>query len=193
MPTTSEELIEAAKNRENRDAWERFAQTYLKMIYIWVRKTGLGQEDAYDVVQIIFFKLIGALPKYSKQPGVKFRAWLKTISRNTAIDWLRKKDHQLKLLDDMDSDFEKSDFVTELDNSGASLSADNYLSVVKAQIQERVLPKNWEAFERFALEGEDAKSVGADLEMSDDAVRQAARRIRVMFQKQLQHRDGGIS
>lgn len=62
---------------------------YIKPVFNFVYRICGNSKDAEDITQEVFIKLWKNLKKY--RPGTSFKAWLFSIARNTAIDWLRKK------------------------------------------------------------------------------------------------------
>lgn len=65
------------------EAWERFVSLYTPLIYTWGRKVGLQEQDATDLVQEVFVKLVQVLPTftYDAHKG-GFRRWLRTVALN---------------------------------------------------------------------------------------------------------------
>ena len=52
------------------------------------------RQTAEDLTAEVFIKMIHALPQYRLQENKPFRAWLMTITRNTAIDHHRRGKHK---------------------------------------------------------------------------------------------------
>ena len=61
---------------------------YSNNIYGYVRSIVRDDQEAEDVTQDVFFKLMTRLGKYEER-GVPFFAWLLRLARNVAIDHLR--------------------------------------------------------------------------------------------------------
>lgn len=71
------------------DAIRYLYVVYSDNIYGYVRSIVRDEHDAEDVTQQVFAKLITAIAKYDDR-GVPFFAWLLRMSRNVAIDHLRR-------------------------------------------------------------------------------------------------------
>ncbi len=83
--TTSLSLLEKLKYNDEvtRDpAWGRFVFLYTPLLLHWSRKQGFQPNEAEDLVQEVFIKLMTSLSDYKKQPGSFFRGWLMTMLRN---------------------------------------------------------------------------------------------------------------
>jgi len=86
-----EDLITAYLEGED-SAFELLVQQHLKPVYSFVFRFVGSEKDAEDIVQETFIKAWKNLKNYSKRRS-QFRTWLMRIARNTAIDYLRKKQH----------------------------------------------------------------------------------------------------
>lgn len=92
---TDEELIELIV-QNYRPALEELYDRYVKLIYSFSLKMANGDpEETKEIVQQVFLKLWTTKRTYNPAHG-KFPSWLMTITRNTAIDYIRKKDRQPK-------------------------------------------------------------------------------------------------
>lgn len=70
-------------------AFKLLVERYLKPVYNFVYRIAGGRQSSDDIVQEVFVKVWKNIRKY--KTGENFGAWLFSIARNTAIDWLRKK------------------------------------------------------------------------------------------------------
>jgi RNA polymerase sigma-70 factor (ECF subfamily) len=80
--------VERAKAGDE-EAFRFLYITYSDNIYGYVRSIIRDDYEAEDVTQHVFAKLMTSIGKYSDQ-GVPFFAWLLRLSRNVAIDHLRR-------------------------------------------------------------------------------------------------------
>ena len=87
-------LLKKAK-RGDLAAFEALVQLYKNKIYgLALRMTG-DTEDAFDVAQESVIKLYRALPKFRQESS--FATWVYRITRNSSLDFLRKKRASLSL------------------------------------------------------------------------------------------------
>lgn len=86
-------LIELYIKENNEAAFEALVKRYLPIVYGFVRKYIGNQDNASDITQEVFVKVWKNLKKFNPERNhlKNFRAWIFTIAKRTAIDWLRKK------------------------------------------------------------------------------------------------------
>ncbi|UOQ44441.1 sigma-70 family RNA polymerase sigma factor [Halobacillus salinarum] len=77
----------------DKQALERLYDKYEKLLYSFVIKLAGDQTIAEEVVQEVFIKLWTKKANYNDRKG-KFSSWIVTITRYTAIDWIRKTKNQ---------------------------------------------------------------------------------------------------
>lgn len=90
---TDEELIKLI-TQNHRSALEELYDRYVKLIYSFSLKMTKGDaEETKEIVQQVFLRLWTTKSTYNSKQG-KFANWLLTITRNIAIDLIRKKQKQ---------------------------------------------------------------------------------------------------
>lgn len=78
--------------RNDKDGLRDIYEDYCPLIYSVVWELLGSREDAEDVTSDFFIRLWDIADTY--RPGKGHRAWMITIARNMAIDYLRKKSHE---------------------------------------------------------------------------------------------------
>jgi RNA polymerase sigma-70 factor, ECF subfamily len=73
-------------------SWTEFYEIYWRAIYGYALGFGMSSAEADDIVQEVFVKLFRQLPsfQYNRSKG-RFLSWIKTVTRNTTYDALRRK------------------------------------------------------------------------------------------------------
>ena len=71
-------------------AFEALYQRYRARVYGYLRTRTTTDEDAADLLQHVFLRVLDALPHYQPQRG-PFAAWLFVIARNMATDFHRRQ------------------------------------------------------------------------------------------------------
>jgi len=76
--------------RQDPERWSQFHAIYRPMLFGFLRKQGLDDSDADDVVQDTFLKLLAKIDTYDRA-RCKFRTWLFGLALNTLIDKARRR------------------------------------------------------------------------------------------------------
>ena len=87
-PASVDELAQAA-SAGDAEALGRLYDALLDPIYRYVAVRLRRREDAEDVTQLVFERMVAALPRY-RHNGRPFRAWAFRIARNAVIDHQRR-------------------------------------------------------------------------------------------------------
>jgi RNA polymerase sigma-70 factor, ECF subfamily len=181
MNTTSLGLLERLKDAKPAASdWRRLQDVYLPLIRKWLsRVPGLGDESG-DLAQEVLVVLFRELQSFERRRHGAFRAWLRqiTVNRIRAFSKARHKqplvglgeegDQLLSQLEDANSDIARQ---WDLDHDQHVFQ--RLLAVVRPDFQ----PATWQAFTRFALDGQPAASVATELGISESAVVQSKFRI----------------
>jgi RNA polymerase sigma factor (sigma-70 family) len=92
-------LIKRAVARDDPIAWDELLVYYGPFINKILLRMGLRNADLDDVRQQICVTLLDGLSSYKRDAnGARFRNWLSTVIRNTAINWLKKQNADRKKL-----------------------------------------------------------------------------------------------
>jgi RNA polymerase sigma-70 factor (ECF subfamily) len=73
----------------DKPALEVLFARYLNPVFYFVYRYVGDEEEAQEIVQLTFIKVWKNLRKF--KPEKKFKTWIFTIAKNTALDFLRKK------------------------------------------------------------------------------------------------------
>ncbi|MEI8328095.1 MAG: RNA polymerase sigma factor [Candidatus Taylorbacteria bacterium] len=112
-----EELAEQCRKLDEY-AFQELTHRYIRPIFNFVRRYTQAEEVAEDIAQDTFFKVWRNIKQFKK--GMKFRPWLYTIARNTALDHIKKKKAiSFSELDDVENEMVFADTIedTELSQS----------------------------------------------------------------------------
>ncbi|VGO20838.1 RNA polymerase sigma factor [Pontiella sulfatireligans] len=92
---TSYTLLKRACESGDEHAWEDFVTRYRSFIFYVLRQMNIPQSQIDDLTQDILLKLWKNLPSY-RQGSTKFRSWLSTVIRNTALNHINREQNRLK-------------------------------------------------------------------------------------------------
>ena len=177
---TSLSLLDRLKGADpDSPDWSRLQEVYLPLIQRWLgRVPGLGDESA-DLSQEVLLVVVRELPRFVRLREGSFRAWLRQVTVNRVRTY-RKQQGRIPAVgfDATDGFLQRladpnGDLAQEWDRDHDRHVVDKLLSLVQTDFS----PSTWLAFQRFAIEGQPAARVAADLDLSENAVIQAKARI----------------
>jgi RNA polymerase sigma-70 factor (ECF subfamily) len=89
---TRASLIERLRDVEDQTAWQRFFDTYRRLIHGIALRAGLTDAEAQDVLQETVISVAKHLPGFQYDPDVcSFRTWMLRLTRWRIIDQFRKR------------------------------------------------------------------------------------------------------
>ena len=176
MNSTSASLLQRLHQPGETAAWSRLVRLYMPLLYHWLRRAGLQEADAADVVQDVFLVLTQKLPEfvYNPQKG-HFRAWLRTVTLNKVRD--RRKRRQVEPLGE-----EKAlEEILASPDEAALFEEEEYQRHLIARalevMQAEFAPTTWKACWEHVVVGRSAPEVAAELGMTPGAVYAARFRV----------------
>ena len=174
MSETSVSLLDRLRLQPDEAAWRRLVDLYTPLIRGWLRRQGLPDPDADDVVQEVLAVVVRRLPEFrhSERTGA-FRCWLRTITDNCLRDHWRAQRGRARATGH--SDFLRVLEQLEDPDSGLSrLWDEEHDRHVTRQLLELIRPRfedsTWRAFQRVALDGVPPEQVAAEMGMTVNAV-----------------------
>jgi RNA polymerase sigma-70 factor (ECF subfamily) len=94
---TRASLLKKLKDWQDRASWQEFFDTYWKLIYGAARQAGLAEDEAQDAVQETMIRVAKHMPGFTYDPAIgRFRAWLKTLTRQCIVGQFRKRGPRAK-------------------------------------------------------------------------------------------------
>ena len=174
--TTRSSVLKAVADTENGAAWQRLFDFYAGFVFSLARSKGLKEEDADDVVQVVFADLVRMLPtfKYDRAKG-KFRSYLIGLVHWRVKDKLRlvqrEKEFKEAYMDDAvnlspaDKDFAEREW------------QEAALEEALRRIKPEVRPEHYAAFYASAVEGQDTETVMRLYNLSRDNLYQIRKRL----------------
>ncbi|MBM6387726.1 MULTISPECIES: RNA polymerase sigma factor [Paenibacillus] len=143
---------------------------------------------AEDIIQEAFIKIIKNKPSFENE--VKLRAWLKVVTRNTAINYLRKNKNNRNQLD-TDSVFIDMETINQ---TAASVESTVETQMMQESIEfylEQLKPEYRVLIELRWKEGMSYREMAELLDTSEEIVKQRLFRARGSIKKQLHKEWGG--
>jgi RNA polymerase sigma-70 factor (ECF subfamily) len=175
--STSLTLLERIRNRDE-NAWRRLHYLYAPLVLYWCQQWNVRGADAEDVQQEVFQAVADSLASFRRdRPGDTFRGWLRGITRNKLLDFLRRRDRQPQPQGGTDAQ-RRIQEIAEQDTPEDSPDAlgtlyHRALELVRSEFE----PRTWEAFWRCAVDGQAPAVIAADLGVTPAAIRKAKSRV----------------
>ena len=153
----------------------------------WCRTWRLQEADAQDVTQAVLVKLVVRLRRFTYDPSLSFRGWLRTSVNHVCSDCRAGRRRSLGEEFLVRSDgFDLIQTAAVREDLGRRLAAEfdlELLDEAQRRVRRRVAPHTWEAYRLTALEGVSAAEAAARLGVKVAAVFVSRSRVT----KQLQH------
>lgn len=94
---TRNSLLERLKAGDDVEGWQDFFENYWRFLFHLVRRSGLAEEDARDVVQETVVAAARGLRggRFQSCEGGSFKAWLQSIVHGRIVDYLRRRQVRL--------------------------------------------------------------------------------------------------
>ena len=169
-------MLKAVANTENEAAWQRLFDLYAGFVFSIARSKGLKNEDADDVVQVVFFDLARNLPtfQYDRAKG-RFRSYLVGLVHWRAMDKLKagKRDAELKAAFWEEAKAAASDDDGFAEREWQAAALEEALRRIKPEVR----PEHYAAFVASAVEGQDSETVAKLYGLSRDNLYQIRKRL----------------
>lgn len=180
-PTTSSSLLLRLRDPRNQEAWSQFVDIYQPAIYRQLRKCGLQDADAQELMQEIFLTVNRQIATWemNKDRG-SFRGWLHRVTRNLVINWMKHGQRRFVAF----GGAEPLEALANLPQADGPESTTFDLEIRRSVFRQAAEivsleqnPKTWKAFWGTGVEGKTTSLVARELGMSEGAVRVAKCRV----------------
>jgi RNA polymerase sigma-70 factor (ECF subfamily) len=187
-PTTRASLLLRLRDPKDHEAWLEFVALYEPAAYRLLRRHGLQDADAREVMQELLMAVSRSIDRWNpdKDRG-SFRAWLRRVARNLVINWLRQRERRTQavggseMLAMLERLPEASSETVEFDRELRRALFRHAAERVRSGVQENT----WRAFWETAVVGQSAAEAAEKLGMHAGAVRVAKCRVLVRLQSAL--------
>ncbi len=157
--------------QQDPERWRQFDGIYRPMLLAYLRKQGLKEFDANDVVQDIFVKLLGRIHTY-KREKCSFRSWLYSVAHNALIDHARRLASRKRALDGWVLNVLRatpSDSV-RMEEEWAAMHRERILKHALKVVRARVSSRVWACFVQRVFHNHPAAEIARDLNLEPNAV-----------------------
>jgi RNA polymerase sigma-70 factor (ECF subfamily) len=157
--------------RQDPQRWGQFDEIYRPMLLAYLRKRGLKEPEANDVIQDIFVKLLGRIHTYDREKS-SFRSWLFSVAHNTLVDRARRRASREKAREGwvlVVLAARVSDSV-RMEHEWIKIHRERILAHALKTIRKRVSARVWYCFEQRLLKDRPGAEIAAELNIQPNAV-----------------------
>jgi RNA polymerase sigma-70 factor (ECF subfamily) len=187
MVETRTSLLFRVRDPADSVSWREFVVLYQPLLLAYVRRRGLSEHDAQDVVQEIFAKLVRVLPdfEFDQQRG-RFRTWLWRLTHNAVVDWARRRDRRAaaEKIVRVDAEIAVGPEHAALEAEWLQAHRRRILSVVLVGVRAAANERTWRCFESHILQGRSSADVAQELGITTNSVYVNASRILARVREQ---------
>jgi len=196
-------LIERLSDWEDQKSWDEFYQTYWRLIYGVSLKAGLGQDEAFDVVQDTVLTIAKQWKKGQRYDPSKgsFKTWLMNVTRWRIADQFRKKQRNPAAMNQQggtpgaDGVLRSTATFERLEGEDGQETMEriwenewkfNLSEVAIERVRKRVSPLQFQIFHAYVIKDWDTARVKRELGVSQSQVYLAKHRVGGMIKKEIE-------
>ena len=170
-------LLQSLATGAQSPSWTQFCEQYGELIRGFARRQGVQQVDCDDVLQDVLVSLTSALPNFQYDPTRgRFRGYLKTITLHVIIKRRTRGGARIKPAD-LDTQVADASRDSSIDDSWEQEWRNHHVRQAMRVIEVEFNEVDRQAFQHYAISGNDPQSTAKALGMSVDRVYQAKSRI----------------
>jgi len=183
MESTRTSLLRRVRDPADREGWSEFVALYEPLLLQYVRKQGLNDADAQDVVQNVFITLLRALGAFrlDRDKG-RFRTWLWRVARNAVVDWGRARGRLRRAEDERRKSWDER--AAEPDADWVTLHRERVAAFAMEKVRKQTAAKTWLCVEQHLLKGRSGADVSAEVGLPPNSVYVNAARVLVRVREQ---------
>ena len=194
-PTTRASLLSRLADPQDHEAWVEFVSLYEPVAYRLLRRHGLQDADARELVQDLFVAVSRSIDRWDpdRQRG-SFRGWLRRVTRNLVINWLKARERRVAAIGGSNLQAMLEQAPAEGDPETAEFDSEVRRAVFRRaaeQVREEVQPATWQAFWETAVLGTSTTDAAKKLGLQPGAVRVAKCRVLVRLRAAIEAMESG--
>jgi RNA polymerase sigma-70 factor (ECF subfamily) len=155
------------------EEWIEVVRGYQPLINKWVMRFDSARNEVADITQDVLITVVRELPKFEHNGRTgAFRNWLRTITINKIrANW--KKKNRLPIAQGQEMEQVLNQFADpkgELAERWNQEHDHHLFGQLLEKVRSEFNSKTMEVFQRFVLDGEDSKSIAADMGISANQI-----------------------
>ena len=180
-------LLARVRDRADAESWREFYEYYQPLLMRYLRRLGIQEHAADDVIQDVFSRLLRTIPEFrlGGKPG-RFRGYLWKVTYSALVDQARQFKAQRHAEDEWVRRFrdgeerESQKVEAEWDETERQHRLEIAMQRVRAVISQR----SWSCFEQHLLRERPAAEIAAELRITANAVYVCASRVLKAVQRE---------
>lgn len=187
---TRRSIIDRLGDWEDRATWDRFYQTYWKVIHAFARQHGLRNDEAFDVVQETVLAIAHQAQKgqYDAAEG-RFKSWLFQQTRWRITDHFRRRGREFSLEDEAPGETPGLERVPDGLDREAVWETEwkaNALAVAMERLRSEIAPRQYQIFELSVVKSWPVARVRETLGVSAAQIYLARHRVGALLKKEIE-------
>ena len=183
MTDTRTSLLRRVRNPNDAASWSEFVTLYEPLLLSYIRKRGLNDHDAQDVVQTVFITLLRKLPAFELDHSRgRFRTWLWQVAFNAVVDQARAR-KRVQTAENKRRETWIEETKTE-DTDWITMHRERLLQHSMERVRDVTAPKTWTCFEQHILKGRSGADIGAEIGLPANSVYVNASRVMARIREQ---------
>jgi RNA polymerase sigma-70 factor (ECF subfamily) len=180
---TSSSLLRRLRDTQDQASWAEFVALYEPLLTRYVRKKGVGEHDAQDIVQAVLVSLLRKLPTFELDRGRgRFRTWLWQVTHNAVIDWARSRRRTQEAEVRLRGEWRVGE--PEPDPDWDAEVRKRVLEYALEKVRAQTNPATWACFEKYLLKGRPGADVGVEVGLPANTVYVYAARVLARVREQ---------
>ena len=188
-------MVVGLRNLEDQKVWNRFFNSYWKLIYHSARKAGLADADAQEVVQDTVIAITKSIEgfEYDRSKG-SFKGWLMKTTKWKIVDQFRKIQRKQSRESEKASEHLEQipDDLPDIDSYWEGHWQKELLEAAMERVKEEVNPLYYQVYDRLVLRDKKAKEVAEELAIPVSQVYLAKHRITEALKKAVEEMNEGF-
>lgn len=191
---TRRSLVERLPDWRDHRGWQRFFDTYARLIHRVARRAGLTEEEAQDVVQETFITVAKNAGAFRYDPATgSFKGWLLHITRWRIADQFRKRPPSARRSPPTPGATRRTATIERLpDPAGGALEAawdeewrTQLASAALARLRSTAKPKQFQIFDCYVVKAWPAAKVAQELGVNIARVYLVKHRLSAQLKKEV--------
>jgi RNA polymerase sigma factor (sigma-70 family) len=180
-------LINRVRDRTDVEGWSQFYQFYQPLLTRYMRRLGLQEHIANDVIQDVFVRLLQSLPTFELDPKRgRFRSYLWKLTYHALVDQARRLKARQQAEEEWVKRFQQTD-LGESQKVHRELNEINYEQILERavpMVRAVTSPTAWTCFEQRLIHDRPGSAIAAELGITDKVVFVYASRVLKAVRKQ---------